>query len=142
MLQHNHHQRQFVGKVRNWTWSLLNSECAVSTGQITPEAGSAAALPNSSSSCVFKYYELICVFPPEREGHLHLTLLLGSLVIVCDFRKGFPKESTCNAGDTREAGLIPGSGRSPGRGNGNPLQYSCLGNSMDREAQRAIVHGV
>ena len=39
-------------------------------------------------------------------------------------------------------GLIPGSGRSPGEGNGNILQYSCLGNPMDREAWRATVHGV
>ena len=49
---------------------------------------------------------------------------------------GFPggsegKESTCNVGDL---GLIPGSGRSPGKGNGNPLQYSGLENSMDRGA--------
>ena len=49
------------------------------------------------------------------------------------------KESACNA---RDPGLIPGSGRSPGEGNGNPLQYSCLENSMDRGAWRAIVHGV
>ena len=48
------------------------------------------------------------------------------------------KESTCNAGD---ADLIPGSGRSPGGGNGNPLQYSCLGNPKDR-VWRATVHGV
>jgi len=41
------------------------------------------------------------------------------------------KESACNAGDT---GLIPGSGSSPGEGNGNPLQYSCLENSMNRGA--------
>ena len=39
-----------------------------------------------------------------------------------------------NAGGTRDAGSIPGSGRSPGGGNGNPLQYSCLGDSMDRGA--------
>ena len=57
---------------------------------------------------------------------------------------GFPsgsdgKESTCNAGDL---GSIPGSGRSPGEGNGNPLQYSCLENSMDGGAWRAAVHGV
>ena len=44
-----------------------------------------------------------------------------------------------NAGDV---GLIPGSGRSPGEGNDNPLQYSCLGNPMDRGAWWAIVHGV
>ena len=49
------------------------------------------------------------------------------------------KASACNAGDP---GSIPGSGRSPGEGNGNPLQYSCLENSMDREAWQAIVHGV
>ena len=47
-----------------------------------------------------------------------------------------------NAGDTRDMGLILGSGRSPGKGNGNPLQDSCLGNPMDREASRATVCGV
>ena len=57
---------------------------------------------------------------------------------------GFPcssvgKESACNAGDS---GLIPALGRSPGGGNGNPLQYSYLGNQMDREAWWAIVHGI
>ena len=57
---------------------------------------------------------------------------------------GFPggsdsKESALNAGDP---GLIPGSGRPPGEGNGNPLQYSCLGNHMDRGAWWATVHGV
>ena len=49
------------------------------------------------------------------------------------------KEAACNAGDL---GSIPGSGRSPGEGNGNPLQYFCLENSMDRGAWQAIVHGV
>ena len=48
------------------------------------------------------------------------------------------KESTSTAGD---AGSIPGSGRSPGEGNGNPLQCSCLGNPMDRGAWWATVHG-
>ena len=48
-------------------------------------------------------------------------------------------ESACNAEDV---GLIHGSGKSPGEGNGNPLQYSCLGNPMDRGAWRATVHGV
>ena len=57
---------------------------------------------------------------------------------------GFPqssvsKESACNAGDP---GSIPGSGRSPKEGNGNPLQYSCLENPIDRGAWRAIVYGV
>ena len=49
------------------------------------------------------------------------------------------KESACNAG---KPGLIPVWGRSPGEGNGNPLQYSCLENLMDRGAWQATVHGV
>ena len=49
------------------------------------------------------------------------------------------KESTCNAGDL---GSIPGSGKSLGEGNGNPLQYSCLENGMDRGALQATVHRV
>ena len=57
---------------------------------------------------------------------------------------GFPggsdsKESSCNAGDL---GSIPGLGISPGGGHGNPLQYSCLENPMDRGGWRATVHGV
>ena len=47
-----------------------------------------------------------------------------------------------NAGDTRDAGLICGPGRSPGVGNGNPLLYSCLENPMDRGVWQAAVHGV
>ena len=58
--------------------------------------------------------------------------------------RGFPsgsvgKESACNAGDL---GSIPGLGRSPGEGNGNPLQCSCLENSIDRGARQATVHGI
>ena len=52
------------------------------------------------------------------------------------------KNLPTNARDAGDAGLIPGWGRSPGVGNGNPLQYSCLENLMDRGAWRAIVHGV
>ena len=57
---------------------------------------------------------------------------------------GFPggsdsKESACNVGIP---GLIPGSGRPPGEGNGSPHQYSCLENPMDREDRRATVYGV
>ena len=47
-----------------------------------------------------------------------------------------------NAGGVRDSGLIPGSGRSPGGGHGNPLQHSCLENPMDRGAWWATVHGV
>ena len=69
-------------------------------------------------------------FPP-----ISLTFLVAQSV------KNPPavKETSCNAGDPS---LIPGSGRSPGEGNGNQLQYSCLGNPMDRGAWWATVHGV
>ena len=52
------------------------------------------------------------------------------------------KNLPANAGDLRDAGSLPGTGRSPGGGHGNPLQYSCLGNSMDRGARWAAVHRV
>ena len=52
------------------------------------------------------------------------------------------KESTCNVGDTEDTGSIPGSERPPGGGNGNTLQYFCLGNPMDRGAWPATVQGV
>ena len=61
--------------------------------------------------------------------------------------QGFPgglvvKKPPTNAGDTGDLGSIPGSGRSPREGNGNPFQYSCLGNPMDRGACQATVHEV
>ena len=60
--------------------------------------------------------------------------------MVNEFPRWFmAKNSPVNAGDV---GSIPGSGRSPGEGNGNPFQYSCLGNPMDREAWQATVHVV
>ena len=76
-----------------------------------------------------------------------LIILWVDLVNYLDWTRlhsGFPgglvgKESVCNAG---HPGSVPGSGRSLGEGNGNPLQYSCLENSMDRGAWWAIVHGV
>ena len=59
---------------------------------------------------------------------------------ICVFM-GFPG-GAANAGDVRDTDSILGSGRSPGEGNGNPLQYSCLENLMDREAWWATVHRV
>ena len=52
------------------------------------------------------------------------------------------KNLPANAGDAEDMGLVPGSGRFPGGGHGNPLQYSCLENPMDRGAWQATVHGV
>ena len=75
--------------------------------------------------CVYLYY---------------LRFIMGKYEIDYGFPGGSDsKESTCNIGDQ---GSIPGPGRSPGEGNGYPLQYSCLENSMDRGAWWAIVHGV
>ena len=64
-----------------------------------------------------------------------------------NYVNGFPggsvvKNLPANAGDTRDVGSIPGSGRSPGVGNGNLLQYSCLGNTRDRGAWWVTVCGV
>ena len=70
--------------------------------------------------------------------------MFATFEVVLYIQEGFPggsdgKESACNAGDT---GSIPGSGRSPGEGHGNPLQYSCLENSTDTGAWWATAHGV
>ena len=84
----------------------------------------------------------------ESEETLRKTFLLEFSHKVAWIRKGsipcglVGKESTCNAGVAGDAGSIPGVGRSPGGGNGNPLQYSCLGNPMNREAWQASVHRV
>ena len=68
------------------------------------------------------------------------TFMFFALILDLGFPGGSEgKASACNAGDKDS---IPGSGRSPGGGNGNPLQYPCLENSMDRGAWRAAVHEV
>ena len=66
--------------------------------------------------------------------NLGLTDINSQVVLVI-------KNTPANTGDTGDPGLIPGLGRSPAEGNGNPLQYSCLGNPMDRRAWWATVHG-
>ena len=85
--------------------------------------------------------------PPLQEPVFIFTATLkavGFNYLKLQMRKGFPggsdgKEFAYNAGDP---GLIPGWGRSPGEGNGNPLQYSGLGNPMERGAWRATAHGI
>ena len=80
--------------------------------------------------------------------HIHTHIYIHTFIYTYT---GFPggsesKESNCNAGDTGDMGSVSGLGRSPGGGNGNPLQYYCLGNSMDKGASiiawRATVRGV
>ena len=85
---------------------------------------------------------LLLIFPHIIvPGVLPLKIVFGLSITPS---KGFPgglvgKESSCNVG---EPGSIPGLGRYPGEGNGNPLQYSCLENSMNKGAWWATVHGV
>ena len=89
---------------------------------------------------------------PIQSGSAHVCLFMTDVLRAASGHaysplRGFPgvavvKNPPANAGDTRDAGSIPGSGRSPGEGNGNSLQYSCLENPMDREAWWAIVRGV
>ena len=67
--------------------------------------------------------------------YLHVKLWASRVALVV-------KNLPANAGVLRDAGSIPGSGRSPGGEHGNPLQYSCLGNPMDRGAWQTTVHGV
>ena len=81
-----------------------------------------------------KYYNStkkagVILFLPESE----VSAFQGALVV---------KNLPANAGHVRDVGSIPGSGRSSGRGHGNPLQYSCLENPMGRGAWQATVHGV
>ena len=86
----------------------------------------------------------------KKQNKLCTYVVLMTYIIkmyICSFNDnslGFPgaqmvKKSTCSTGDL---GSVPGLGRSPGRGHGNPLQYSCLENPMDRGAWWATVHGV
>ena len=86
----------------------------------TPRSGGPGSIPGQGTrSCV----------PQLRSGTSHVAFLVAQRV----------KNLPANAGDT---GSIPGSGRAPGEGNGNLLQYFCLGNPMDREAWGATVYGV
>ena len=71
------------------------------------------------------------------------SVSLNGKSLQLDFPAGIGvKNLPANAGDTGDTGSIPGSGRSPGAGNGSPLQDSCLRNPMDRRAWWATVHGV
>ena len=76
----------------------------------------------------------MCI-PKLRFKNEYLALRAFQVVLMA-------KNRPTNAGDIRDAGLIPGLGRSPGGGNGNPLQYSCLRNPMDRRAWGNAVHRV
>ena len=82
-----------------------------------------------------------------RKAEASVLCFLSTECLLCSLKLfGASQEALKNlpvkAGDLRDVGSIPGSGRSPGEGNGNTLQYSCLENPMDRGAWGATVHGV
>ena len=93
--------------------------------------------------CNSMIYKLLLIFilyyPKDIAWWNHILLLFFTILpVVAVAEKNLP----ANAGDVRDMGLIPGSRRSPGGGHGNPLQYSCRENPMDRRAWRATAHGV
>ena len=103
-------------------------DCHFLPQRIFPTQGSNSGLP-----CLLHWGGFFTTEPPG-------TLFLYTVSVVWGFPCGsVGKESICNAGDL---GSISGLGRSPGEGNGNLLQYSCLEDSMDRGAGQAIVHGI
>ena len=94
---------------------------------------------------------VVALWDARTLGGFELSSLVSTempwVFFLMTLRIGLPwwfgsKDSTCNAGDAGDLGLISGSGISPGRGHSNPLQYSCLENPMDRGAWRATVHGL
>ena len=91
--------------------------------------------PSLRAHC-FSFVCLFFLFSPRRKSGTFATLRGLRFLKLPSFSSGFPsgsdgKASVCNAGDP---GMIPGLGRSPGEGNGSPLQYPCLENPMDRRA--------
>ena len=91
-----------------------------------------------------QWYMIMNIYSQRYSGQWKLGWTKFSQEILLQIMVGFPgssaaKESACNAGDP---GSIPGSGRPPGEGIGNSLQYSCLENSMDRGGWRGTVHGI
>ena len=108
---------------------------------------------DGKESCKF-YFKALCpvwyvlqFMGSQRVGHDWATELNSMSFTVTMSFYGLPrwlsnKESVWSAGDAGHLGSIPGSGRSPGEGPGDPLQYSCLENPMDRGAWQTTVHGV
>ena len=96
-------------------------------------------------------YQSLC---EQSQGHMRVNVSLDGHVYLVDLMPGsilsfeasqvvlVVKNPPASAGDIRDTGSIPGSGRSPGGGHGNPLQYSCLEDPMDRGAWQATVHRV
>ena len=113
-----------VAKGEGYSWGFIEKEMTVEFWAVIPEV---------TKPCSFSDSFLTTYFPSLSSGQIHRLYFdlpgnIGYLKIYLDFPGGSDaKESACNAGDL---GLMPGSGRVLGEGNGNPLQYSCLESSM------------
>ena len=107
----------------NASWSLGFLSTSYLFSLVGPAINLSQGQKTKSTPAFFLFFNLHCI---------SCSVLRASLVVQT-------VESACSAGDR---GSIPGSGRSPGEGHGNPLQYSCLENPMDRGAWWATVHGV
>ena len=149
--------RRVTFSYTNWKWKSIHFEISLYLQKSEPEK-------SYDPSKYHIHKELFTIYKTEPEKsydpskyHIHKELftiynirapnnffaILNALLLMYHCW-GFPggsegKASACNEGDL---GSIPGSRRSPGEGNGNPLQYSCLENPMGRGAWRATVHGV
>ena len=82
------------------------------------------------------------MYPIGKYADTHISYAVSSLLFWASQMALVVKNTPANVGDSRDVGLIPGSRRSPGGGNGNPLQYPQLENPMDRGAQQVTIHGV
>ena len=163
MFCYSRNKRFSLSKVQNAAWTLLWPS-PVHGGihrsweqRASSSLGRNLAMHLHGATCMQKYLPLDWELPqpatawPQwaliflaQESQLHPSALAPSLnmppLLLAHFPGGSEvKASACNAGDL---GSIPGSGRSPGEGTGNPLQYSCLENPIDGEAWWATVHGV
>ena len=94
---------------------------------------------------VRNYYYLITAHSCISDHTPVSVVFTGAIIIVMELPRRLlvvVEKLPANAGDVRDTGLIPGLGRSPGVGISNPVQYSCLENSMDKGAWQTTVHGV
>ena len=144
MLHHNPHQGHTITpisqmkkiRLREWKW------CAKGGGDVTDMMWSGADI-TASTPAVPSLLGTRDQFFRRQSFHGRGSgdgfRTIQAHYLYCALVAQFAKESTCSAGDP---GSIPGSGRSPGGGHGNPLQSSCLKNPMDGEAWWATVHRV
>ena len=126
-----------MGKILVCEIVLYTAQCHVPRKWVFYQASQMELGENSSfgNNCIGRLLFLKLILWLSSSFFCHLVT-----TAVWEFPGGSNgKESASNAGDLDS---IPGLGRTPEEGTGNPIQYSCLGNSMDREAWQAIVHGV